>query len=160
MDPNFSFPRLPVPIPRPRPASKATAPPEADNTSSNNDRDSNALRASVLDVALQLGLGTNNAVANWMFNNSLEEEAEEVGMLSPLPIRCAGSFPPTRILAQPSFPLLPYSHPLISIVTYPFSAQVIPSSLSRPCSPSADSLTLSSVGSTFPGTHIRIYAFR
>jgi hypothetical protein len=41
-------------------------------------RDSNALRASVLDTALQLGVGSNSTIANWMFNNVLEEEEEEV----------------------------------------------------------------------------------
>ncbi|KAF8639054.1 hypothetical protein AX17_001750 [Amanita inopinata Kibby_2008] len=40
-------------------------------------RESNALRASVLDVALELGLGTNSTVADWMFNNPVKEEEEE-----------------------------------------------------------------------------------
>jgi hypothetical protein len=39
-------------------------------------RDSNALRASVLETALELGFGSNNTVANWIFNNPLEEEEE------------------------------------------------------------------------------------
>ncbi|KAJ7746644.1 hypothetical protein B0H16DRAFT_1692667 [Mycena metata] len=67
MDANFTFPARPKPTPRPAPAS----PPEPVN------RESNALRASVLDAALQLGFGANGAVANWMFNNTLEEEDEE-----------------------------------------------------------------------------------
>jgi hypothetical protein len=42
-------------------------------------RDSNALRASVLDAALELGIG-NKTMANWIFNpvNEDEEEEEEV----------------------------------------------------------------------------------
>ncbi|KAG5725127.1 hypothetical protein E4T56_gene10233 [Termitomyces sp. T112] len=58
-----------APIPRP-------APLVATPTSSTN-RESNALRASVLDVALELGIGHNSTVLNWMFNNSLTEEDEE-----------------------------------------------------------------------------------
>jgi hypothetical protein len=47
---------------------------------SNADRDSNALRASVLDAALELGIG-NKTVANWVFNSvdeADEQEEEEV----------------------------------------------------------------------------------
>jgi len=40
-------------------------------------RDSNALRASVLDVALQLGVGTSRAVENLIFDSFLEEDEEE-----------------------------------------------------------------------------------
>lgn len=47
----------------------------------NRDRDSNALRASVLDAALQLGLGTNKTVANWMFNDPIAEEEAEVSVI-------------------------------------------------------------------------------
>lgn len=68
MDANFTFPARPQPIPRP---SAAQPPPEPVN------RESSALRASVLDAALQLGFGANGNVANWMFNNALEEEAED-----------------------------------------------------------------------------------
>lgn len=36
------------------------------------------VRASVLDVALELGIGgPNSTVANWMFNNPVTEEDEE-----------------------------------------------------------------------------------
>ncbi|KNZ82313.1 hypothetical protein J132_00128 [Termitomyces sp. J132] len=69
MDASFQFPRHMAPIPRP-------APLVATPTSSTN-RESNALRASVLDVALELGIGHNSTVLNWMFNNSLTEEDEE-----------------------------------------------------------------------------------
>ncbi|KAJ6570169.1 hypothetical protein DFH09DRAFT_1080325 [Mycena vulgaris] len=67
MDPNFSFPRS---TPTPRPAVKSPTVPA--------NRESNALRASVLDAALELGIGANGAVATWMFNNALEEEDEEL----------------------------------------------------------------------------------
>ncbi|KAJ7678497.1 hypothetical protein B0H17DRAFT_1078413 [Mycena rosella] len=67
MDANFTFPARSKPTPRP---SAAHSPTEPVN------RESNALRASVLDAALELGFGANGAVANWMFNNALEEEDE------------------------------------------------------------------------------------
>ncbi|GLB42814.1 hypothetical protein LshimejAT787_1202630 [Lyophyllum shimeji] len=75
MDTSFAFPRHQAPPPRPAPPSGSSTSPTSGSTSSN--RDSNALRASVLDAALQLGIGTNSTVANWMFNNALPEEAEE-----------------------------------------------------------------------------------
>ena len=130
MDPNFSFPRLPAPTLRPRPIPKATASPEADNSSLNNERDSNALRASVLDVALQLGLGTNNAVAHWMFSNSLEEEAEEVGILPSL-IPCgwqssthayfSSTFIPTPTIFSPAY-LYRYVSIQSTVYSYPIPA--------------------------------------
>jgi hypothetical protein len=43
-------------------------------------RDSNALRASVLDAALELGVGTSRAVENLIFDSILEDD--EVGILS------------------------------------------------------------------------------
>ena len=70
MDASFTFPRPQAPVPRPAPAGKAGGP-----------RESNALRASVLDAALELGLVSNPLVANWMFENSLPEENEEVSFL-------------------------------------------------------------------------------
>ncbi len=39
-------------------------------------RDSNALRASVLDVAMQIGMGENGAVMDWVYNNSVHEDEE------------------------------------------------------------------------------------
>jgi hypothetical protein len=40
-------------------------------------RDSNMIRASVLDVALELGIGGfNSTVADWIFNNPLDESDE------------------------------------------------------------------------------------
>ncbi|KAK2465013.1 hypothetical protein APHAL10511_003089 [Amanita phalloides] len=39
-------------------------------------RDSGALRASVLDVAMQIGLGIDGAVTDWVYNNSVNEEEE------------------------------------------------------------------------------------
>jgi hypothetical protein len=58
-----------------------TATPNADEK-----RDSNALRASVFETALEIGFGSNTTVANWIFNNPLteEDESEEVGNFSRL----------------------------------------------------------------------------
>ncbi|KAG6337182.1 hypothetical protein ID866_1896 [Astraeus odoratus] len=41
-------------------------------------RDSNAVRASVLQTALELGIAQNPTVANWIFNNPLDEEPEDL----------------------------------------------------------------------------------
>jgi hypothetical protein len=47
------------------------------SSASSHNRDSNMVRASVLDVALQLGFGgPNSTVADWIFNNPLDEEEE------------------------------------------------------------------------------------
>jgi len=65
----MNVPVLPYPQARPRPAHK-----QVEGVS----RDSNTLRASVLDAALELGIGSNSLVADWMFNNAvLEEEGDE-----------------------------------------------------------------------------------
>ena len=72
MDANYTFPRPP----RPPAAIKTPSPPPPEHVESN--RQSNALRASVLDAALQLGIGNNNAVAKWMFTGEDLEEDEEV----------------------------------------------------------------------------------
>ena len=45
-------------------------------------RNSNSLRASVLDVALELGVGTSRALENLIFNSVLEED--EVSVVVPL----------------------------------------------------------------------------
>jgi hypothetical protein len=74
MDASFRFPARPSPIPRPSAVQSPTEPVH---------RESRAIRASVLDVALELGLGANGTVANWMLNNSLEEEEEEEVRLFP-----------------------------------------------------------------------------
>ncbi|KAF8645985.1 hypothetical protein AX16_007412 [Volvariella volvacea WC 439] len=66
MDPSFTY-ASPTPV-RPRINSNPRADPA--------NRTSNALRASVLDVALQLGIGNNSMVTDWMFNNSLQEVDE------------------------------------------------------------------------------------
>lgn len=78
MDTNFTFPRHQAAIPRPRPTASSSTSPTGSAEPIN--RDSNALRASVLETALQLGIGNNSTVANWMFNNSLEEVDEEVSL--------------------------------------------------------------------------------
>ncbi|KAF9220598.1 hypothetical protein BS17DRAFT_308002 [Gyrodon lividus] len=43
----------------------------------NSNRNSNIVRASVLETALELGVAQNSTVANWIFNNPLAEEPEE-----------------------------------------------------------------------------------
>ena len=65
----MNVPVLSYPQARPRPAHK-----QVEGVS----RDSNSLRASVLDAALELGIGSNSLVADWMFNNAvMEEEGDE-----------------------------------------------------------------------------------
>ena len=58
-------------------------------------RESNALRASVFDAAMQIGLGSNGAVTDWIYNNSVNEEEEvryislfKSGFFRTIPIRC------------------------------------------------------------------------
>ncbi|KAG5640853.1 hypothetical protein DXG03_006818 [Asterophora parasitica] len=70
MDTRFAFPRPQAPTPRPAPASPVSPAGGAN-------RESNALRASILDAALILGIGNNNLVSDWMFSNSLAEEDED-----------------------------------------------------------------------------------
>jgi len=60
------------------PQPRIPRPPRPGTGKGSNSRNSNALRASVLDVALELGIGSSSLVTNWMFDNSLQEE-EEVG---------------------------------------------------------------------------------
>jgi hypothetical protein len=52
--------------PRPRPNKVGASGP----------RDSSAVRASVFEVAMDLGITSNNLVAEWMFSNTLQEEDE------------------------------------------------------------------------------------
>lgn len=83
MNPLFTFPRAQVPTPRPptnpTQLSSNTLTTSAEPIGPAGNRESNALRASVLDVALQLGIGENGStVANWMFNDPIGEEDEEV----------------------------------------------------------------------------------
>ncbi|CAA7264454.1 unnamed protein product [Cyclocybe aegerita] len=75
MNANFTFPPPKPVMPRPPSAYR----PKAKIPS----RSSNALRASVLEAALELGVGTNPLVADWMFSNSLKEEDEEDSAHSP-----------------------------------------------------------------------------
>lgn len=77
MNANFVFPRPQTGVPRPRPAraAKWSSPSPPSNLASS--RDSNALRASILDTALELGIGNNSLVTDWMFNNPLMEEPED-----------------------------------------------------------------------------------
>ncbi len=53
------------------------------------------LRASILDTALELGVGTSNTVANWIFNPVTEgDEDTEVGFITYL----SPSQPHTRLV--------------------------------------------------------------
>ncbi|KAF8962875.1 hypothetical protein BDZ97DRAFT_1076161 [Flammula alnicola] len=70
MNAQFTFPPPQAPTPRPGPGHKSG------ETAQTNSRESNGLRASVLDAALELGLVSNPLVADWMFNNTLAEEDE------------------------------------------------------------------------------------
>lgn len=65
----MSYPNAGGPVARPRPRPQKPKTQEAA-------RESSAVRASVLDAALQLGFGANPAVADWMFSNTLQEEDE------------------------------------------------------------------------------------
>lgn len=78
----YPQPLLPpgTPLPRSRPV----------NTSSATSRESNALRASILDTALELGIGNNSLVTAWMFDNSLQEEEEDEARRSPVTNTAAG----------------------------------------------------------------------
>lgn len=78
MNANFSFPRPQLPTPRPRTAQAANSSSSPNLAGS---RDSDALRASILDVALELGIGS-SSLTDWMFNNTLEEEPEDAVSLS------------------------------------------------------------------------------
>ncbi|KAF9039218.1 hypothetical protein BJ165DRAFT_1531313 [Panaeolus papilionaceus] len=62
------LPRHQTPLPRPVKKGQPTSGSRAQ---------SSALRASVLDAALQLGIG-NNSLADWMFNESIQEDEEPV----------------------------------------------------------------------------------
>ncbi|KAF8556672.1 hypothetical protein OG21DRAFT_1482880 [Imleria badia] len=48
------------------------------NKLADSQRNSSVVRASVLETALELGFGQNSTVANWIFNNPLSEEAEDL----------------------------------------------------------------------------------
>lgn len=48
------------------------------NKLADSQRNSNLVRASVLETALELGFGQNSTVADWIFNNPLSEEAEDL----------------------------------------------------------------------------------
>ncbi|KIM51708.1 hypothetical protein SCLCIDRAFT_12066 [Scleroderma citrinum Foug A] len=85
-------------------------------------RDSSAVRASVLQTALELGIAQNPTVANWIFNNPLEEEPEEISLEQthdPPPetevvevrLLTSSSFPPVSSIIHPQSitPTLTYS---------------------------------------------------
>lgn len=45
--------------------------------------ESNLVRASVLEAALELGITQSSTVANWIFNSPLIEESDELEHISP-----------------------------------------------------------------------------
>jgi hypothetical protein len=55
-------------------------------------RDSNALRASVLDAALQLGVGTSRAVENLLFDSILEDDEVSIVLRACCSRFCALAF--------------------------------------------------------------------
>ncbi|KAJ6544070.1 hypothetical protein B0H19DRAFT_1169507 [Mycena capillaripes] len=119
MDADFTFPARPTPISRPSPAQSPTEPAN---------RQSNALRASVLDAALELGFGANGTVANWMFNNALEEQEEdEEDTVEKAPLSAtseeygAYSTPPTSISSHSET-----FHPNLSPLVSPDTAVPVP----------------------------------
>ncbi|KAL1742975.1 hypothetical protein HDZ31DRAFT_41994 [Schizophyllum fasciatum] len=82
-------------------------------------RDSNLVRASILDAAMDLGFGSNATVAKWMFENQLEEEEEEA-ISSPVAVNSpasedstsasAGAFTtPSTSLSDHSYAMFPRS---------------------------------------------------
>ncbi|KAL4071914.1 hypothetical protein J3A83DRAFT_4516096 [Scleroderma citrinum] len=66
-------------------------------------RDSSAVRASVLQTALELGIAQNSTVANWIFNSPLKEEPEEISQEQP------HDHAPETELAESITPTLTYS---------------------------------------------------
>lgn len=58
-------------------------------------RDSNALRASVLDAALELGVGTSRAVENLIFDSILEDDEVSIVLHAPFPCFLHPSCPRT-----------------------------------------------------------------
>ncbi|KAH8824948.1 hypothetical protein DL96DRAFT_151161 [Flagelloscypha sp. PMI_526] len=79
MDTKFVFPMPQAPLARPGRPEPAVQPQPGEAKS----RDSNALRASVLDAALELGIGRNSTMTKWMFSNAVAEEEEEEPQTSP-----------------------------------------------------------------------------
>ena len=91
MNPQFAFPPPAPVVRRPPPPTRAVPTPGSGsglgagstlrngNNGGGGARESNALRASVLDAALELGLVGGGGVGGWMFDNRVLEEGEEVG---------------------------------------------------------------------------------
>ena len=93
MNPQFAFPPPAPVVRRPPPPTRAVPTPGSgsglgasstlrsgsNGAGGGGARESNALRASVLDVALELGLVGGGGVGGWMFDNRVLEEGEEVG---------------------------------------------------------------------------------
>ncbi|TFY73590.1 hypothetical protein EWM64_g10421, partial [Hericium alpestre] len=76
--------------------------------SSETTRNSNYLRASVLDAALQLGFGSSRTVENWMFNSVPEAEEESENVASP-GLTSASTVTSDESFLLPGSPTTPYS---------------------------------------------------
>ena len=86
MNSSFTFPPRAPPTMRPEITPPGNAGQQQSASSDAPSRDSNLVRASILDAALDLGYGSNSTVAKWMFENPLEEEDEEVSAVHTRPI--------------------------------------------------------------------------
>ena len=106
MDSTFTFPRPQAPVARPAPLHNPKSGSKSSTTSSTSNpapRESSALRASVLDAALELGIGSNPLMADWMFNNTLAEE-DEVGTMHSFFSLCiwTSSFSSSFLMSTPA----------------------------------------------------------
>ncbi|KAI0312208.1 hypothetical protein OF83DRAFT_1087159 [Amylostereum chailletii] len=73
-------------------------------------RDSNALRASVLDAAIAIGFGSSRTVENWMFNDSVREEDEDEDV-APSPALTYADTATSEESSPSAFPDSPPSNP-------------------------------------------------
>lgn len=67
-------------------------------------RNSNLVRASVLETALELGFGQNSTVANWIFNNPLSEEAEDLLPEPEIQVKLHSELEPAPDVVEVSIP--------------------------------------------------------
>lgn len=112
MNTNYSFPRR-----QQAPTQPFDAPTESGASPSQSDaRKSSALRASVLDAALQLGFGSDSQVAKWMFNDG-DDENEDL----PSPGLTAGSTAPSVSDDSSSY-MAPRPAPTFSPPVFPVKA--------------------------------------
>lgn len=98
-------------------------------------RESSALRASVMDIAMEIGLGMNGAVTDWVYNNPINEEEEEPVTS---PSLTTGSSINSDAYSSTSSARFPYSPPASSR-SISSSIKSL-TSLQKPFSPSAFSI--------------------